>query len=205
MKNLIYSIISVVAIFAIISACSHEIKLTGDKDKPIPINAEIKIHIYQHAASVVDDLQKGLEEDYDDTSLGNRILYYISKIGVSSAYASESGKSEAWMKAKEELAKIYQPTYRKYMKKGNIGENRDGYVTVISKGEYENDEEKKATEEAAKKLNEARKAFYIEDAKSIKEDPAVVCKNYAAVYRNNAKGIWVEVEEKNKWVWKKIN
>ena len=44
------------------SACSPRVTIVGDKDNPIPINAEIKIHIYQHAASDVDEIMSGLDE-----------------------------------------------------------------------------------------------------------------------------------------------
>ena len=202
MKNLIYSLLSFVSIFVIISACSHEIKLTGDKDKPIPINAEIKIHIYQHAASVVDDLQEGLEEDYEDsTGLGAKIMYYvINQIGVSTAYAAESN----WETAKENMKKVYQQSY-KYIKAGYVGENRNGYVTAIFKTKCDDAAEKKKIEDAVKKLNEVRKEFYQLDAKQNKTTVENICAIYAKAYRDKAKGIWVEVEEKGSWIWKKID
>ena len=47
----------------LLSVCSPQVKIVGDKEKPIAINAEIKIHIYQHAASVVDGWQAALDEE----------------------------------------------------------------------------------------------------------------------------------------------
>ncbi|MBR4821241.1 hypothetical protein IKZ70_05195 [bacterium] len=62
MKNLAIFVCAALGLAALL-ACTPEVKITGDAEKPIAINAEINIHIYQHAEEVVDDLYAGLDDE----------------------------------------------------------------------------------------------------------------------------------------------
>jgi len=191
------------------SACNPEVTIVGDKEKPIPINAEIKIHIYQHASSVVDDLQEGLDEEYEEDELdsstgiiGNMFLHIVQNIGISSAYAVTPEESAAWTAAKSTLKKVYRAAYP-YIKKGFLGENRNGYVSVIQKAKSATKDKTKKAAEMADKLNKARKAFYTLDAKQQGVDIRVIQENYARAYRDKANAIWIEERSGTVWKWVK--
>lgn len=199
---------SVLVLALVYSACSPEVTIVGDKEKPIPINAEIKIHIYQHASSVVDDLQEGLEEEYEEDEIdssgiiGTMFLHIARNIGVPAAHAATPESTTDWTKAKNDLKAVYRSAYS-YLKKGFLGENRDGYVSVIDKAQSATDEQKKKAAEMADKLNKARKAFYELDAKQQGVDIRIIQENYARAYRDKANGIWVEERTGNTWKWVK--
>ena len=102
------------------------------------------------------------------------------------------------------MKKLFGETYTKYMKTGYVGENKDGYVTYVGKPEKCDPKVAAAAQEAVKKLNAARKAFYEEEAKSQNTTVAEIQKTYAAVYAAKAKGIWVEVSNGKTYEWKKF-
>ena len=191
------------------SGCSPEVTIVGDKDRPIPINAEIKIHIYQHASSVVDDLQEGLDEEYEeeeDTSSGlvqSVLVCLVRAVSMPCAYAeTQPTPSAEWNAAKDELKKVYRQSYP-YLKKELLGENRDGYVSVINKTTGVSDEELKKASELAGELNKARKAFYLLDAKLQGVDVRFIQDTYARAFRDKANAIWVEERSDGEWKWVK--
>jgi len=207
MKNsknvLLYVIVCLVFVLGMQSACSHEVKIVGDKDKPIPINAEIKIHIYQHAADNVDKMMEGLDDETEgpeNTSrFSKRIWHVLANIGVSTAYAAEPDGSQT---ALGKAVKLYRKAYP-YMKKQILGENRDGYVSVINKAKSASDPELKEAAKVADELNAARKALYQSDAKSKNVSIREIQTGYANAFRQKSKkGIWVEVKKDGKWIWK---
>lgn len=191
------------------SACSPQVTIVGDKDKPIPINAEIKIHIYQHASSVVDDLQEGLDEEYEEDEMdsssgiiGSLFRHIARNVGISSAYAATPEDSSAWTAAKNTLKKAYRTSYP-YIKKGFLGENRDAYVSVIQKATGATKTQTQKAAKQADKLNKARKAFYTLDAKLQGVNIRIIQENYARAYRDKANAIWVEKRSGTKWNWVK--
>ena len=187
---------------ALYCACTPEVKITGDAEKPIAINAEINIHIYQHAEEVVDDLYAGLDDEPEpepDSAFVRIMERVLASVSISSCEAAEQ-KSQAY----QEMKKLFAETYTKYMKTGYVGENKDGYVTYIGKPAKCDPQVAAAAQEAVKKLNAARKAFYEEEAKSQNTTVAEIQKTYAAVYAAKAKGIWVEVSNGKTFEWKKF-
>ena len=187
---------------ALYCACTPEVKITGDSEKPIAINAEINIHIYQHAEEVVDDLYAGLDDEPEpepDSAFVRIMERVLASVSISSCEAAEQ-KSQAY----QEMKKLFAETYTKYMKTGYVGENKDGYVTYIGKPAKCDPQVAAAAQEAVKKLNAARKAFYEEEAKSQNTTVAEIQKTYAAVYAAKAKGIWVEVSNGKTFEWKKF-
>lgn len=206
----------IVIVLLIYCACSPQLTIKGDGDNPIPINAEINIHIYQHASSVVDDLQDGLEEEYEeeleevggasDTSvLSKFFIHVVQNLGVQSAYAENNQQAE-WERTKVVLKKSYRKAYP-YLKAGYLGENRSGYVDVINKQNINEKATKKLdaskAAQIAATLNKARKAFYIIDSKMQKVNLATIQSNYAKAFSASAqgKGIWVETQINKNWKW----
>ncbi len=207
MKNskivLLPVVICLISISGLYSACSHEIKIVGDKDKPIPINAEIKIHIYQHAADNVDTMMEGLDDEADKpektSQFAKKFIYALANIGVSTAYAGEKGNTQ---NALNKAVKLYRNAYP-YLKKQILGENREGYVSVINKSKKASDAELKEAAKIADELNAARKALYQSDAKTKNVSIKEIQTGYANAFRTKSKeGLWVEVKKGNKWIWK---
>ena len=199
-----FGCVAVIAISLVAGGCTHEVKVVGDKDKPIPINAEIEVHIYQHAASVVDEMYG---EEYEEPEeipmsfLDHALRVVIDAIGVQSAYSAETG-SPNWQEAKRTMVEA-QRKAMPYLKRGLLGENRNGYVEPIDKAPGADSAEIKAAAKAADEVNAARKTFYAADAEqqglSIRQIQSV----YAKTYRDKATGVWVEVERNGQWVWEK--
>jgi uncharacterized protein YdbL (DUF1318 family) len=183
--------------------CTHEVKVVGDKDKPIPINAEIKIHIYQHAASVVDEMYGEEYEEPEEipTSFIDRALrVVVDALGVRSAYAADMGSQ--WQDAKRAMVEA-QRTAAPHLKRGLLGENRNGYVAPIDKAANAGSDEVKAAARAADDLNAKRKAFYTLDAEQQGVSIRHIQSAYAKAIRDKAKGIWVEVERDGAWAWER--
>lgn len=200
MKNLALLFCAVLGL-ATLLACTPEVKITGDSEKPIAINAEINIHIYQHAEEVVDDLYAGLEDEPEpepDSAFVRVMERFVAALSISSCEAAEQ-KSQAYQEMKKAFAEAM-----KYMKSGYIGENRFGYVTYIGKAEKPDAQAAQDAQKAVSKLNAARKAFYEEEAKSQKTTVEEIQKTYAAVYASRAKGIWVEICNGKNYEWKKF-
>ena len=200
MKHLALFLCAVLGI-ATLLACTPEVKITGDSEKPIAINAEINIHIYQHAEEVVDDLYAGLDDEPEpepDTAFVRIMERVVASLSISSCEAAEQ-KSQAY----QNMKKAFTETM-KYMKSGYVGENRFGYVTYIGKADKPDSKTAQEAQKAVAKLNAARKAFYEEEAKSQKTTVEEIQKTYAAVYAAKAKGIWVETCNGKNYEWKKF-
>ena len=200
MKNLAIFVCAAISI-AVLLACTPEVKITGDAEKPIAINAEINIHIYQHAEEVVDDLYAGLDDEPEpepDSAFVRVMERVVAALSISSCEAAEQ-KSQAYQDMKKAFAEAM-----KYMKSGYIGENHFGYVTYIGKAEKPDSQTAQDAQKAVAKLNAARKAFYEEEAKSQKTTVEEIQKTYAAVYAAKAKGLWVEVCNGKNYEWKKF-
>lgn len=200
MKNLAVFVCAALSL-AVLLACTPEVKITGDAEKPIAINAEINIHIYQHAEEVVDDLYAGLDDEPEpepDSAFVRVMGRVVAALSISSCEAAEQ-KSQVYQDMKKAFAEAM-----KYMKSGYIGENRYGYVTYIGKAEKPDSQAAQEAQKAVAKLNAARKAFYEEEAKSQKTTVEEIQKTYAAVYASRAKGMWVEVCNGKNYEWKKF-
>jgi uncharacterized protein YdbL (DUF1318 family) len=190
-------------------ACTPQVKVVGDKDKPIPINAEIKIHIYQHAAGVVDQLQEGVEEQAEEPEaepsalLERGLLRVLRAISISSAHAAEAPVPMSWRAAFDAMQQAYR-TALPLLRSGMLGENREGYVTVINKGGAPASAQADAATTAAA-LNQARRAFYTLDAQQQGIALASLQATYAKAFRESKKvrGIWVEVLRNGQWAWEK--
>ena len=91
MKHLALFLCAVLGI-ATLLACTPEVKITGDSEKPIAINAEINIHIYQHAEEVVDDLYAGLDDEPEpepDTAFVRIMERVVASLSISSCEAAD--------------------------------------------------------------------------------------------------------------------
>lgn len=191
-------------------ACTPQLKVVGDKDKPIPINAEIKIHIYQHAAGVVDQLQDGLEEPAEEPEaepsarLERALWRVVRGIGVQTACAAEPAAGAAWQAAFDAMQRAYRSALP-LLRSGALGENREGYVTVINKNTAATAAERATAAKCADELNQARRAFYALDAVHQGVALAGLQATYAKAFRESKKvrGIWVEIVRNGQWVWEK--
>ncbi len=195
--------------FVLVAACSPQLKVVGDKDKPIPINAEIKIHIYQHAAGVVDQLQDGLEDPAEEpeaepSALLERAAWRVVRaLGVRAACAAEPAGT-AWQTAFDAMQRAYRLALP-LLRNGVLGENRDGYVTLVNKGGPSSAADQAAASKLANELNQARRAFYARDAQHQGVALPALQATYAKLFRESKKvrGIWVEVLRNGQWVWEK--
>jgi uncharacterized protein YdbL (DUF1318 family) len=206
--------VSALTLVVLYSACSPQVRVVGDKDKPIPINAEIKIHIYQHAASVVDQLQEGLDESAEEPEnapsslLERAALRVVQAFSLPCAYAAEpTPASQADSQWRAALASV-QAAYKQAMpllRSGMLGENRDGYVSVINKGAAASPEELRTAAKIAEQLNQARSQFYALDARLNGQSLRQIQDAYAQAYRDSKKvtGIWVERQQNGEWTWGK--
>ncbi|NLF39270.1 DUF1318 domain-containing protein [bacterium] len=192
----------------LLSVCSPQVKIVGDKEKPIAINAEIKIHIYQHAASVVDGWQEALDEEGGGAagSATNAALLavsrFVSLFTIPCAEAAPAQRSAEWQQANSRVIKSYREAAR-FFRNGMIGERKDGFVEIINKEGITGTIEIAAAKRAADALNTARKAFYELDAKELNQPLAVIQDQYAKALRDKAQGIWVQVQKDGQWVWTK--
>jgi len=206
MKNsktvLVAGFVSIIFVSSLFSACSHEIKIVGDKDKPIPINAEIKIQIYLHAednvSKMMDAIDDEVEESDKSSKLSKKLFYAIANFGVSTVYAAENSHLN-------KAINLYKAAYP-YLKKQILGENRDGYVSVVNKSKKSTDGELKEATKIADKVNSARKALYQSDAKAKNVTIREIQTMYAKAFRKKSKkGSWIEVKKDGKWMWKQKN
>jgi len=205
----VYGVVALIGA-VLYTACSPEVKIVGDKDKPIPINAEIKIHIYQHAASVVDDVLSGRDgaEEPDMNDDGAMLIEraatrLVQALSISPAYAAAPARQSAAWKAALERMKEADRKAAPLLKSAMLGENRDGFVSVINKGGLATTQQLAEAAKIAGELNAARKAFYEIDAREQGVDVRTVQETYAKLFREKSKGVFVEVEENGVWVWKK--
>ena len=207
MKNsktvLLAGFLSIIFVSYLLSACSHELKLVGDKDKPVSLNVEIKFHIYQHAADDVDEMMKGLDDETEapekTSFVFRKFIYALADFGVSTAYAEETANKKTLV---EKTVVLYRKAYP-YLKKQMLGENRDGYISVINKAKNAPDIELKETAKIADELNAARKNLYQFIANLEKGTIRNTQTAYADTFRQKSKkGIWVETKKEGKWQWK---
>ena len=186
------------------SACSPKVTVVGDKDHPVAINAEIKIHIYQHAANDVDEIMEGLDdeefEEEQPNSMLTKVISIVQNFGVSTAYAAKPKQSDS--KAALQKIKLYYREAYPYLKKGILGESKNGYVQLINKNKTATKEELTKAAKIADKLNAARKNLYKITAKLSGTDIRSQQEAYSTAFRSKAKkGIWVERKKGDKWVW----
>ena len=110
MKTKIFSLISLSAL-VILFACSPKVTVVGDKDNPIAINAEIKIHVYQHAEQDVDDIMEELDnempEDEPTSMITKAMITVVQNFGVSTAYAATPSNADK-KAAKKEVVKYFR-------------------------------------------------------------------------------------------------
>jgi len=186
------------------SACSPRVTVVGDKDHPVAINAEIKIHIYQHAANDVDEIMEGLDdeefEEENPNSMLTKAISIVQNFGVSTVYAAKPEQTDS-KAALQKIKRLYREAYP-YLKKGILGENRNGYVQLINKKEAATKEEITKAAKIADKLNAARKDLYQITAKLSGTDIRSQQEAYSTAFRSKAKkGIWIERKKEDKWVW----
>lgn len=198
-------LVSVVAAMVVLaySACSPRITIAGDKDHPIPIEANIKIDIYQHAVSDVDKMMEGLDEkpeepeDAGDDGASIMLLRRVfAAVSVPSAYAAEADV------ALEKATELYRKAFP-CLKSGILGENRDGYLALVGKAPNATQPELAEAAKLADQVNEARKQLYENRAKRDKTDIRSIQATFAKAFRDRSpKGVWIETFENNAWVWK---
>jgi len=187
------------------SACSPKVTVVGDKDNPVAINAEIKIHIYQHAAQDVDEIMEGIDDEEieeEPTSMISKVMSIVQNFGVSTAYAAKPVNVDK-KAALQKIKLLYKKAFP-YLKNGILGENRNGYVQMINKnGSATKDEISKAAK-IADKLNAARKNLYKISAKLTGTDIRIQQEAYSTAFRKKSKkGIWIERKKDGEWVWVK--
>jgi len=207
MKNLSLSKIlslATLCLLLILIACSPKVTVVGDKDHPVAINAEIKIHIYQHAANDVDEIMEGIDdeefEEEEPSSMLTKAISIVQNFGVSTAYAAPPKQTDN-KSALDKVKKLYKEAYP-YLKKGFLGENKDGYVQLINKNTAAAKDETAKAAKAADKLNAARKDLYQINAKLSGTDVRAQQEAYSTAFRSKAKkGIWIQRKKGDEWVW----
>jgi len=202
MKTKIFPITGL-ALLVILFACSPKVTVVGDKDNPIAINAEIKIHVYQHAEQDVDDIMDELDEEVPEdspTSMITKAMSIAQNFGVSTAYAAAPSQADK-KAAKKEVVKYFKAALP-FLKSGILGEGKDGYVVLINKNPSATKEQITKAIQIADKLNAARKRLYEIAAALTGGDIRLQQEAYSTAFRKKAKkGTWIQRKKGGNWVW----
>lgn len=203
MKTKIFPLFSLMML-GILFACTHNVTVSGDEEHPVVINAEVKIHVYQHAAKDVDDIMEGIDDEEPEaeepTSMISKVMTVVQNFGVSTAYAAKPTSAEK-NAAKAEVKTYYRQAYP-YLKKGILGENKDGFVELVNKNPKASKIEITKAAEIADKLNAARKKLYEISAALTGTNVRIQQEAYSTAFRSKAKkGIWIQRKKGSSWVW----
>ena len=98
-------------------------------------------------------------EEEQPTSMISKVLSIVQNFGASTAYAAKPTQTDE-KAAKEEVIKYFKEALP-YLKKGILGEGREGYVLLINKNKNVTKEETAKAAKSADKLNAARKKIIL--------------------------------------------
>ena len=167
----------------ILASCAS---VTVKQDKPIEIN--VRVDIYEHAESVVDELTKPLPKNEKPKSA---VEPSLSPILVTRA---TSGGAERSLDEIKRSIRSRAEKVRALKTAGTIGEDSRGYLAVVDA----KSKDAKATVEAE---NADRKALYENEAVATGKSINVVQDAYARAWHKSAEaGDWIEIN--GKWTRK---
>ena len=139
-------------------------------------------------------------EEEQPTSMISKVMTVVQNFGVSTAYAAKPDQTDKTA-AIQKIKPLYKEAYP-YLKKGILGENRNGYVQMINKNKTATKKEITKAAKIADKLNAARKNLYNISAELTGTNIRLQQEAYSTAFRSKAKkGIWIERKKGNKWVW----
>ncbi len=181
-------------------SCGPRVKIEGP-DKPIEINVNVRIDIYNHVAEVEEDIY-GDDDDDDEGEDSSESSFLLRSLFMPRAYGASD---DAKYKAAKERRKARAGQVKQYKKDGSLGENHKGGVSLIESDKVKKD---KAYAGKVKKLvkeeNADREIMFKLDAKKRGVSPDIIRQETARYWQDHTKpGQWVEVKKGGKWVWKR--
>ena len=167
----------------ILSSCAS---VTVKQDKPIEIN--VRVDIYEHAESVVDELTKPLPKNERPKS-----ALEPSRTPVLVTQATSGGAERSLDEIKRAIRSRAEKV-RALKTAGAIGEDSRGYLAVV-------DTKSKDAKAAVEAENADRKALYENEAVAAGKSINVVQDAYARAWHKSAEaGDWLEKD--GKWIRK---
>jgi uncharacterized protein YdbL (DUF1318 family) len=169
-------------------------------DKPIEINVNVRIDIYNHVAAVEEDIYGDyLESKTEETPGGGT---FLRNMFMRSAYGESD--TEKYNAAKDRR-KARAGRVVQYKKDGSIGENHKGLVSVIQSEKVKSDKSyADKVEDLVEDENADRNTMFEIDAAKRGVPVDILREETARFWRDNSKsGHWIEVKEDGKWVWKR--
>jgi len=191
--------IFLVVVCVIYVACGPTITI-DPPDKPIEINVNVRIDIYNHVAEVEEDIYGDyMEDEVEEAPDGSESL--LRHMFMKSAYGDTDDEkyTAAKNRRKGRASKVI-----KYKNDGSLGENHNGGVSLIKSDKVKNDSAyKDKVKDLVEDENADREIMYEIDAKKRDVSVDVLKQETARYWRDKSKtGHWIEVKEEGKWVWK---
>jgi hypothetical protein len=170
-------------------------------DKPIEINVNVRIDIYNHVAAVNDDIYGNVTDEEGNGEPTSR-RYILPGVFMQSAYGATD--TQNYNEAKDRR-KARARDIMRYKKDGSIGEDHLGDVAVIQSDKIKNDKSYASrVKETVKKENSDRAIMYEIDAAKQGVSVDQIRAANALYWRDNSKdGEWIEVKRGDDWVWKR--
>lgn len=194
------TIICLLIIAIVYVSCGPTVKI-DTPDKPIEINVNVRIDIYNHVASVEESIYGDVNEPEENRKPSTGNESFLRGFFMQGAFGAVSVEeyNAALERRKARARKVIQ-----YKDDGSLGENHEGLVSLIQNEKVRNDDNyAKSVKNLIKDENSDREKMYEYDA-SKKGVPVSVIKESSAQYHRDSakKGWWIEVKEEGKWVWK---
>ncbi len=199
-RRLLLVVFSFVLVCMIYISCGPTITI-DPPDKPIEINVNVRIDIYNHVAAVEEDIYGDYLEGEDEETPGGGESF-LRNMFMRSAYGkSDTDKyNAAKNRRKARAGQVVQ-----YKKDGSIGENHKGLVSLIQSEKVKSDKSyADKVEKLVEKENADRDTMFKIDAGKRGVPVDILRQETARYWRDNSKsGHWIEVKEDGKWVWKR--
>ena len=180
-------------------SCGPTIKV--ETPKPIEINVNVRIDVYNHVAAVEDSIYGEAEKQQENkqTPSGGQSLIRQLFMQPACAASDDSQYNAAKQRRTARASDVI-----KYKNEGSLGENHFGLVSVIDSPKVKSDKNYASkVRKLVKEENADREIMYKYDAQSQGVSVDVVKEQAARVHRDRDKsGWWIEVKQGNDWVWK---
>lgn len=166
-------------------------KVNLQTSQPLKVDINMRVDVYQHVAKDVESIQ--------DQIYGSAPKQINAILMMNEAYAQEYSPEVA---AAIDRRKSRKAAIEKYFEKGYIGENKDGYLTYIAKGDILSDI-KNTVESAVAEENADRGEIYKAIAQKNGVDVSETARMFFGDdYKRAPNGYWFEVYEGGRYIWK---
>ncbi len=204
MKKRYLSIAVFFVVFCLIYVSCGPTVTIEPPDKPIEINVNVRIDIYNHVAAVEEDIYGdylGDSEEKEEEGVPPDSGSLLRNLFMRSAYgATDSDR----YKAAKDRRKARAGDVIRYKKEGSIGENHKGLVSLIESDKVKSDSDyADKVKKLVKEENADRETMFETDARKRGVPVDILRQETARFWRDHSKkGAWIEVKKGGKWVWK---